>query len=229
MPDREKTPLELALERQGTIEYCDECEYLRVVNNTAFCGLSGKLLHPMMFVRGLGAGPARRCKKRKEALDMGLTGADLARMGPAAQRQVMEKLGITGKTKPVKYHNEKAQRTMPNGTTRTFDSQKEARRYDELLLLLNAGEIRNLALQKQFTIQESYITADGERVRAIRYVADFAYERKKVVGQSGVSDPIGMREVWTLVVEDAKGVRTKDYNLKKKLLRERFGISITEV
>lgn len=95
----DKTPLEMALEREGQIEYCDECEYVRVVDNTVFCGLSGKLLHPMMFLRGQGFGPARRCTKRKEAREMGLTAADLQRMGPEAQRQVMEKLGIVGKTK----------------------------------------------------------------------------------------------------------------------------------
>ena len=90
----DKTPLEMALEREGQIEYCDECEFVRVVDNTVFCGLSGKLLHPMMFLRGQGFGPARRCTKRKEAREMGLTAADLQRMGPEAQRQVMEKLGI---------------------------------------------------------------------------------------------------------------------------------------
>ena len=42
----DKTTLEMALEREGQIEYCDECEYVRVVDNTVFCGLSGKLLHP---------------------------------------------------------------------------------------------------------------------------------------------------------------------------------------
>lgn len=59
----DKTPLEMALEREGQIEYCDECEFVRVVDNTVFCGLSGKLLHPMMFLRGQGFGPARRCAK----------------------------------------------------------------------------------------------------------------------------------------------------------------------
>lgn len=125
----DKTPLEMALEREGQIEYCDECEYVRVVDNTVFCGLSGKLLHPMMFLRGQGFGPARRCTKRKEAREMGLTAADLQRMGPEAQRQVMEKLGIVGKTKAPKYHNQPDSR----GNLR-FDSKKEARRYDELML-----------------------------------------------------------------------------------------------
>lgn len=118
----DKTPLEMALEREGQIEYCDECEYVRVVDNTVFCGLSGKLLHPMMFLRGQGFGPARRCTKRKEAREMGLTAADLQRMGPEAQRQVMEKLGIVGKTKAPKYHNQPDSR----GNLR-FDSKKEAR------------------------------------------------------------------------------------------------------
>lgn len=135
----DKTPLEMALEREGQIEYCDECEYVRVVENTVFCGLSGKLLHPMMFLRGQGFGPARRCTKRKEAREMGLTAADLQRMGPEAQRQVMEKLGIVGKTKAPKYHNQPDSR----GNLR-FDSKKEAKRYDELMLMLKAGQIRNL-------------------------------------------------------------------------------------
>ena len=147
----DKTPLEMALEREGQIEYCDECEYVRVVDNTVFCGLSGKLLHPMMFLRGQGFGPARRCTKRKEAREMGLTAADLQRMGPEAQRQVMEKLGIVGKTKAPKYHNQPDSR----GNLR-FDSKKEARRYDELMLMLKAGQIRNLRLQQQYTLQESY-------------------------------------------------------------------------
>ena len=34
----------------------------------------------------------------------------------------------------------------------TFDSQKEAARYDELMLLVQAGEIRGLRLQPEFTL-----------------------------------------------------------------------------
>ena len=58
-----------------------------------------------------------------------------------------------------------------------FDSKKEARRYDELMAMLRAGQIRDLKLQPQFTIQEAYTTPEGQRVRAIRYQADFSYER----------------------------------------------------
>ena len=152
----DKTPLEMALEREGQIEYCDECEYVRVVDNTVFCGLSGKLLHPMMFLRGQGFGPARR--------------------------------------------------------------------YDELILMLKAGQIRNLRLQQQYTLQESYITETGERVRAIHYVADFAYERPTAPDKYGTV-------FWLPVVEDVKSRATKtaQYEMKKKLLRERFNLTITEV
>lgn len=219
-----KTPLDLALERAGEIDYCDECDYLRVVCGTAYCGISGKLLLPMMFERGLGTGPARRCGKRKEAIDMGLSGADLARLGPAAQRQVLEKLGMTNRPKEAKYHNE----TDTRGNLK-FDSKKEARRYDELLLLLKAGKIRDLRLQVQFTLQESYLTEKGERVRAIKYVADFTY-----YAPSDREKPINGDDhqwEWDLVVEDVKSRATKTakYEIKKKLLRERFGLSITEV
>lgn len=54
---------------------------------------------------------------------------DLMRLGPAAQKQVMEKM-----RKPGKY---KAQKTRRGKLT--FDSKKEAERYDALLLLQMPG------------------------------------------------------------------------------------------
>lgn len=148
---------------------------------------------------------------------------DIARFSPAAQRQIMEKLGggAQGAT-PTKYHSQKAERLMPNGESHTFDSLKEARRYDELVLLQNAGKIRDLKLQRQFTLQESYISVEGDRVRAIRYVADFTYERPTAPDRNGDI-------YWLPVVEDTKGVRTSDYKMKKKLMQEKFGISIREI
>ena len=216
-----KTPLDLALEREasGEIDYCDECEYVVAVRGAGYCGVCGKLLLPMMFERGQGSGPARHCEKRKEARSMGLTGADLARLGPAAQRQVLEKLGKQERARENKYHNEPESRGGLH-----FDSRKEARRFDELMVLLHAGKIRDLKLQAQFTLQESYITETGERVRAIRYVADFSYQRATEPDCAGVVH-------WIPVGEDVKcrATKTAQYEMKKKLLRERFGISITEV
>lgn len=132
---------------------------------------------------------------------------DISRLSPAAQRQIAQKLGqqITQK----KYHNEPDTR----GEIR-FDSRKEARRYDALLLMLRAGKISDLKLQPQFTLHEAYTTPEGKRVQAIRYQADFSY----------VKDG-------RLVVEDvkSKATKTRVYGIKKKLMREKFGIEITEV
>ncbi len=149
---------------------------------------------------------------------MGLSVSDISRFGPAAQRQVLDKLrekAVEAKA-PAKYHNVKTVRTMPNGEERVFDSQKEARRYDELLVLLRAGRIRELKLQVQYTLQDSYISAEGNRVRAIRYVADFSYIRM---------------DTGEAVVEDvkSKATETRVYKIKKKLMQERFGICVLEV
>lgn len=105
-----------------------------------------------------------------------------------------------------KYHNRKATR---GGIT--FDSQKEAARYDELMLLLRAGRIERLKLQPEFTLQEAFTTPQGEKVRAVRYRADFSYI------QDGVE-----------IVEDVKGCKTKEYQLKKKLMAGK-GITVREI
>ena len=150
---------------------------------------------------------------------MGFDSQDLARLGPRAQKQVLEKLGAQQQARESKYHNQKDSRGEIQ-----FDSKKEARRYDELMVLLRAGKIRNLRLQAQYTLQESYITETGERVRAIRYVADFAYERATAPDQTGAVH-------WLPVVEDVKSqaTKTEKYKIKAKLFRERYGFSITEV
>lgn len=157
---------------------------------------------------------------------MGISVTDISRMGPAAQKQILDKLraGASKTPSPTgKYHNVKAVRVMPNGEEHVFDSQKEARRYDELLTLLRAGKIRELKLQPQYTLQESYITAEGNRVRAIRYVADFAYKRV-VWGVEGAAP-------YEDVVEDvkSKATETRVYKVKKKLMQERFDISVKEI
>ena len=124
-----------------------------------------------------------------------------------------------GPKKASKYHSTPAER----GELR-FDSQKEARRYDELALLLAAEKIRDLKLQPEYTLQEAYTTLEGVRVRAIRYRADFSYER--------ATEPDCCGEVhWLRVVEDVKSEATKTrvYAIKRKLMRERLGIDVREV
>lgn len=105
-----------------------------------------------------------------------------------------------------KYGNRKAMR----GNI-TFDSIKEANRFDELMLLLRAGRITELRLQPEFTLQEAFTTPQGERIRAIKYRADFQYV------QDGET-----------IVEDVKGFRTKDYELKRKFMAGK-GITVREI
>ena len=97
-----------------------------------------------------------------------------------------------------------------------------------------AGQIRDLRLQVDFTLQEAFTDTEGKRVRAIRYKADFTYYQppnRQLYGshapyyaeQSGVP--------WEFVVEDvkSKATRTAKYAMKKKMLKDRFGYDITEV
>ncbi|HXG59179.1 MAG TPA: DUF1064 domain-containing protein [Thermoanaerobaculia bacterium] len=93
-----------------------------------------------------------------------------------------------------------------NQKTRSgFDSKREERRYGELLLEEKAGLITKLRRQVEFPLVVN-------RVLIARYVADFVYERDG-------------REV----VEDAKGVRTRDFVMKKKLMRAIYEIDVVEV
>ena len=138
-------------------------------------------------------------------------GIDINRLGPAAQKQALAKLIAQKADKQAKYHNQKATRTMPNGEIRTFDSLREARRYDQLRALYEAGKIQDLRLQQTFTLQEGYVAADGETVRPITYKADFVYK---------INDKT--------IIEDVKGVRTDKYRMKYKLMLE-HGYKITEV
>lgn len=137
-------------------------------------------------------------------------GIDVSRLSPAAQRQILGK--VLDAEKRRKYGNTTAIRMMPNGKQRKFDSQREARRYDELVMMLQAGRIRDLRLQQTFTLQEGYVSVSGETVRPITYKADFVYT---------LAD--GRR-----VIEDVKGVRTKEYRIKCKLMMER-GYTIREI
>lgn len=86
-----------------------------------------------------------------------------------------------------------------------FDSKHEAKRYQELRLLEQAGEITNLRLQVPFEL-----IPKSKYGMPIRYIADFTYN--DLNGQ--------------LIVEDAKGVKTPVYRLKRRLMAELKGIEI---
>ena len=121
-------------------------------------------------------------------------GVDVKDLPPAYQAQALRKWAEqerkkkrqplhcpadAGPGKPTKYHNKPTERVTASGAVLHFDSQKEARRYDELSTLERVGEIRELRMQVDFTLQEAYTDGVGRRVRAIRYRADFTSVRVK--------------------------------------------------
>ena len=117
------------------------------------------------------------------------------------------KLGVLQPKKTSKYRNKK---TVCDGIT--FDSKHEASRYQELKMLLNAGEITELRLQVPFELIPTF-KLNGETFRSIKYVADFVYKDKN-----------GFE-----VIEDAKGMKTDVYKMKKKLMAYVHHIVIQEV
>lgn len=144
---------------------------------------------------------------------------------PKAREQAAAKLLAerTETKKETKYRNQKATRSTGDGSQIAFDSKKEAARYDALLLLQQRGKIRDLKLQPEFTLRESYRTTDGVLIRAIRYRADFSYEERVVL--------LDRSETWRPVVEDvkSKATKTRVYEIKKKLLQDEKGITVREV
>jgi hypothetical protein len=110
------------------------------------------------------------------------------------------------RTRP-KYGNQKM-----NGSA----SKREANRLAELRLLEASGLISDLRTQVRYQLIPAQYT-DGKCVeRAVTYTADFVY-KAEFDGK--------MREE----VEDAKGVRTQQYVIRRKLMLFVHGIRIREV
>ena len=119
-----------------------------------------------------------------------------------------------------KYGNKKA---TYNGMT--FDSKKEMYRYIRLKSMQEEGLISDLRMQVPYEIIPAVYEEETVQMktkvktvtkcvqRAVHYLADFVYKDKD--GNE--------------VVEDAKGMRTEKYLLKKKMMRAFLGISIKEV
>jgi hypothetical protein len=110
-----------------------------------------------------------------------------------------------------------------------FDSKREYYRYRDLKFLEECGAISNLRRQVTYElipVQRELSTKVYKKGRkkgqpipgkviekAVTYIADFAYK-----------DTSTGKEV----VEDAKGVRTKDYIIKRKLMLYIHGIKLRE-
>lgn len=111
-----------------------------------------------------------------------------------------------------------------------FDSKREAMRYRELQLLEKSGAIIGLRRQETYYLIPTQREAstrvytkgrkkgqpiEGKVIeKPVTYIADFAY----LDAATG-----------NVVVEDVKGVRTKDYIIKRKLMLYIHGIKIQEV
>ena len=92
------------------------------------------------------------------------------------------------------------------------DSEHEYKRLSVLKLLRRAGEIKDLQTQVRYNLIPSQKIC-GKTERGVSYVADFVY--------------------WTkdnqLICEDAKGHKTADYIIKRKLMKLIHNIDVVEV
>lgn len=95
-------------------------------------------------------------------------------------------------------------KTIRNGMV--FDSKKEARRFDQLMLLAHAGRVRNLRRQVKYELR-----VNG--VLIATYKADYVYEE---------TTPMG----WAEVVEDCKGYPNDRFPMKRKLMKACHGIDL---
>lgn len=93
------------------------------------------------------------------------------------------------------------------------DSLAESRRYSELSRLARLGVISDLKRQVPFELIPAQYGEDGKLLeRAVTYKADFTYYKDG-----------------KLVVEDVKGVKTKDYIIKRKLMLYVNNIKLVEI
>lgn len=113
-----------------------------------------------------------------------------------------EEYVATKERKPNKYGNRS---TTIDG--HVFASIAEGKRYRELKLMVMAGEIADLELQPAFAL-----VVNGVKIG--RYTGDFRY----IDLESGRT-----------VIEDVKGAQSRDYPLRKKLMKALFGIDVTEI
>lgn len=105
-----------------------------------------------------------------------------------------------------KYH---AKKIVVDGEE--FDSKKEAARYQELKLMQRAGLISMLTRQPEYELIPTQKRNGRVVERALKYKADFTYMEN--------GEP---------VVEDVKGMKTREYIIKRKLMLWEFGIQIRE-
>lgn len=129
----------------------------------------------------------------------------MKQLSPSLRQQAIDKLGekALAKFKKSKYGN---RRTMVDGAV--FDSAKEARRWQELVLLERAGKITDLERQVAYSLE-----VNG--VEICTYIADFRYRQGK-----------------KLIVEDVKGWKRglayRVFKMKSALMKALHRINVLE-
>lgn len=118
-----------------------------------------------------------------------------------------------------KYHSKKV--TVGD---ETFDSTEEYRRFCELKLLLRAKKIFDLQRQVKFVLIPTQREPDTFGVRG-------GVKKGRIIEQecSYIADFVYVNDKGEKVVEDTKGVRTKEYIIKRKLMLFVHGIRIQEI
>lgn len=85
------------------------------------------------------------------------------------------------------------------------DSKKESNHCDRLHMLQKCGAIQNLRIQVKYDLIPAQKFQNMKSERACQYTADFVYDEKGIT-----------------IIEDTKGVKTKDYIIKRKLMKLKY-------
>lgn len=109
-----------------------------------------------------------------------------------------------------KYRKYRNVKTVVDGIT--FASKKESGRYAELKLLAAGHAIMYLELQPKIKIVIGGVVVKYDSGRQVSYVGDFRYFDVD-------------KQVW--IVEDTKGYATRNYKLKKAMVRA-MGVEVVE-
>ena len=128
-------------------------------------------------------------------------------LGMTLWLRIVFMLMSSGASEMAKYRNKKV---TIDGVT--FPSKKEGKRYQDLCLLEQSHHIRELQLQPKIKIEIGGIPLKFDSGRQVTYIGDFKYYDTH-------------RQEW--IIEDVKGFRTREYKLKKALVKA-MGIKITE-
>ena len=119
--------------------------------------------------------------------------------------------------------------------TKTFDgivhdSKREASRWTKLKLLEKAGITSDLQRQVKFDLLPTQYEECTEVYKRGKNKGKLKQGKVIELGVSYVADFVYIDNATNkMVVEDAKGVRTKDYILKRKMMLYFYGIRIVEV